>query len=236
MKVPDDEVIMALNHFADKHPGFGFWKLYHLLRRAGYPWNHKRVYRVYTQLKMNMRRRARKRLPKREKQPLDLPPLPNQTWSMDFMSDSLWDGTRFRVLNIIDDYNREALAMEVDTSINAKRVVRILNRICQDRSLPREVRVDNGPEFLSNAFTVWCQENKVQIRFIQPGKPSQNAYVERFNGSFRAELLNRFVFKTLKDARDLTAKWMYQYNYERPHMALNHQTPIEYSETEVLQV
>ena len=113
---------------------------------------------------------------------------------MDFMADSLWDGTRFRVLNIIDDYNREALAMKVDTSINAKRVIRVLNRNAEERRVPREVRVDNGPEFVSNVFALWCQENSVTIKFIQPGKPTQNALIERFNGSYRAELLNMYVF------------------------------------------
>jgi putative transposase len=199
----DDELIEALNKYADKHPGYGFWKLYHVLRRAGYEWNHKRVYRVYTHLKMNLRRRARKRLAKRIKHPLSIPFKPNTVWSMDFMSDSLWDGTRFRILNVIDDYKREALAMEIDTSINAKRVIRVLKRIAEDRGLPREIRVDNGPEFLSNFFTLWCQEKGIDIRFIQPGKPTQNAFIERFNGSYRSELLNMYVFKTLNDARQL---------------------------------
>ena len=176
-KEPDDPLIEALNEVADKHPGYGFWKLYHVLRRQGYTWNHKRVYRVYTSLKMNLRRRARKRLPRRIKHTLNLPAQPNEIWSMpacrqgrDFMSDSLWDGRRFRVLNIIDDYNREALGMEVDTSINAKRVIRVLDRITEERGTPKEIRVDNGPEFLSNAFTLWCQERNIQIKFIQPGK------------------------------------------------------------------
>lgn len=233
VKDSDDQVIQALNRFADKHPGYGFWKLFHVLRRAGYTWNHKRVYRVYTHLKMNLRRRARKRLPKRDRQPLELPAAPNHTWSMDFMSDSLWDGTRFRILNVIDDYSREALAMEVDTSINSGRVVRILDRIAAERGLPKEIRIDNGPEFLSNRFLLWCQDNKVKPRFIQPGKPSQNAFVERFNGSYRAELLNRYVFKTIRDARHLTAQWQYEYNFERPHAALNHDTPIEFSERDI---
>jgi len=144
------------------------------------------------------------------------------------MSDSLWDGRRFRVLNIIDDYNREALGMEVDTSINAKRVIRVLDRITEERGTPQEIRVDNGPEFLSYAFTLWCQERNIQIKFIQPGKPTQNAYIERFNGSFRSELLNMYVFKTLNDARELTDHWKQTYNFERPHHALNHLTPMEF--------
>jgi putative transposase len=228
VKESDDMVIEALNTIADKHPGYGFWKLYHVLRREGFTWNHKRVYRVYTSLKMNLRRRARKRLPKRIKHPLSIPLQPNEVWSMDFMADSLWDGTRFRILNVIDDYNREALAMEVDTSINARRVIRVLNRIAEERGVPKEIRVDNGPEFLSNVFTLWCQENGVEIKFIQPGKPAQNAFIERFNGSFRSELLNMYVFKTLHDARHLTSNWRETYNFERPHQALNHLTPVEF--------
>ena len=146
---------------------------------------------------------------------------------MDFMADSLWDGTRFRVLNIIDDYNREALAMKVDTSINAKRVIRVLNRIAEERGVPREVRVDNGPEFVSNVFALWCQENSVTIKFIQPGKPTQNSLVERFNRSFREEVLDFHVFETLKQVREISEDWLVEYNESRPHEALGDRTPGE---------
>ena len=167
----DDSLIEALSTLVEKHPGYGFWKLYHKLRAKGHPWNHKRVYRVYCKLQLNMRRRVRKRLPKRTRQPLSLPEKPDQVWSMDFMNDSLWDGRRFRILNIIDDYNRELVAMEIDHSIPGQRVVRVLDRLQRQGRVPKNIRVDNGPEFLSKVFLLWCQENQVKIQYIQPGKP-----------------------------------------------------------------
>lgn len=224
----DDELIEVLNRISEAHPGYGFWKLYGKIRKEGHVWNHKRVHRVYVKLNMNIRRRVRKRLPKRIKEPLLIPQAADQVWSMDFMNDSLYNGRRFRILNIIDDYNREILAMEIGTSISSERVVRVLERLKEQDRLPEKIRVDNGPEFVSGKFQLWCQENKVTIQYIQPGKPTQNSLIERFNGSCRKELLNMYVFKDMPEVEELAAKWWEEYNYSRPHEALNNQSPIEY--------
>jgi len=178
-------------------------------------------------MKLNIRRRAKKRLPARVKQALFQPTSVNQVWSIDFMSDSLWDGRKYRLLNIIDDFNREVLAVEVDTSIPAPRLIRTLEQIGQYRNLPKMIRVDNGPEFISDKFDKWCKMNDIQLAFIQPGKPMQNGFVERFNGNMRRELLNAYVFRTLAEVREMVDKWNYDYNYHRPHNALGNKTPME---------
>ena len=152
----DSSLIEALYELVEKHPTIGFWKCYYRLRRKGFGCNHKRLYRVYTMLRLNVRRRAKRRLPQRIKQPLLVPQTINQGWSMDFMCDSLVDGRRFRLLNIIDDYNRESLAIEIDTSLPALRVIRTLNRLIETRTKPKFIRVDNGPEFISDRLQQWC--------------------------------------------------------------------------------
>ena len=223
----DDMIIEQLTKLTEQHPSIGFWMCYHRLRRMGYEWNHKRIYRVYTAMKLNIRRRARKRLPARVKQALFQPRQPNQVWSLDYMSDSLWDGRTYRLLNVMDDYNREVLAVEADSSLPSLRVIRILEQLKEHRGLPQMIRVDNGPEFISFKLDSWCKENKVTLTFIQPGKPMQNGYVERCNGSIRSELLNAYVFKSLSEVRQKADEWMTDYNYHRPHKALNYQTPAD---------
>lgn len=223
----DKEIINLLAGLVEKHPSIGFWKCYHRLRRQGHKWNHKRVYRVYTQMKLNIRRRAKKRLPARVKQTLFQPEQINQVWSLDFMCDSLWDGRRYRLLNVIDDYNREVLDIVADTSLPALRVTRTLNQLLLTRGKPDMIRVDNGPEFISNKLDNWCKDNKIQLVFIQPGKPTQNAYIERLNGSLRRELLNAYVFRTINEVKEQVNEWMYDYNNYRPHEALNNKTPME---------
>jgi len=223
----DNQIIDLLRDLVEKHPSIGFWKCYHRLRRQGYEWNHKRVYRVYTQMKLNIRRRAKKRLPARIKQTLFQPERINQVWSLDFMCDSLWDGKRYRLLNIIDDFNREALAIEADTSLPSQRVIRVLEKLLFVRGTPDMIRVDNGPEFISDRLDGWCKDHKIQLVFIQPGKPMQNGYIERLNGSLRRELLNAYVFRTIKEVRSQVGEWMADYNFYRPHDALNNKTPME---------
>jgi len=193
----------------------------------GFKWNNKRVYRIYCQLGLNIRRRTKKRLPERIKQPLFEPDGPNQIWSIDYMSDSLWDGRKFRLLNIIDDYKREALHMEIDTSIPSLRLVRILNQLKEYRGVPKTIRTDNGPEFISSNLYQWTQKNEVELRFIQPGEPTQNAFIERFNGSVRKELLNAHIFNSLEQARNKAEEWFIDYNYYRPHESLKNQPPIQ---------
>jgi len=178
-------------------------------------------------MKLNIRRRAKKRLPARAKQILSTPEAINQVWSIDFMSDSLWNGRKFRVLNVVDDFNREILCIEPDLSLPAHRVIRALEELEQYRGLPNMIRVDNGPEFISEKLAEWCNSKKITLIFIQPGKPTQNAYVERFNGSMRRELLNAYIFRTLDEVREKAEEWMFDYNNHRPHEALNNKTPAD---------
>ena len=224
----DTEVIAALQELADAHPTYGFRKLLAYLKRAGKTWNHKRVYRVYRLLRLNKKRRGKRRLPTRVKQPLVQQSQLNSSWSMDFMSDSLASGNRFRTLNVIDDCNREALAIEVATSISSKRVIRTLEQLIDWRGKPEAIRVDNGPEFTSADFTVWCREKEIHVQYIQPGKPMQNGYIERFNGSYRREVLDAYLFLELEEVRELTEQWVEEYNTRRPHEALGNLTPSEW--------
>jgi len=223
----DDAIIEQLTILIEKHPSIGFWKCHHRLRHKGFTWNHKRVYRVYTNMKLNIRRKAKRRLPARVKQVLFQPDQPNQVWSLDFMQDSLWDGRKFRLLNVLDDYNRELLSIEVDTSLPALRVIRVLDQLEDSRGIPQMIRVDNGPEFISRKLDDWCKERKILLAFIQPGKPTQNAYIERCNRSVREELLNAWVFRSLNQVREKTQQWMHDYNFNRPHKALNYKTPMQ---------
>ena len=226
----DAEVINVLNAVIERHGRWGFWKCYKALRRKGHQWNHKRVYRVYCNLKLNHKRRAKRRIPKRIRQPLLVPQRPNQVWSADFMSDSLYYGNRFRTFNVIDDFNREAVAIEIDTSIPAKRVIRVFERLKRGRRLPEVLRVDNGPEFLSGELMAWAETNGMLIQYIQPGEPNQNAYIERFNRTYRDEMLDLYLFKDLQEVRETTYWWMIGYNEERPHDSLADHTPAEYME------
>ena len=177
----DLPVIEAIQDVIEENPGRGFPKLFKTLRRRGYPWNHKRIHRLYCLLKLNKRRKGKRRLPTRNPEPLAVPMGMNQCWSVDFMSDTLFDGRRFRTFNVLDDFNREALHIEVDTSITSGRLVRVFEQIRAERGLPQVLRTDNGPEFLGELFTSWAKHAGMAIQYIQPGKPNQNAYVERFN-------------------------------------------------------
>jgi len=187
--VRDAEIIAALAELVDGRPNRGFWKCRKLLKRKGHPWNHKRIYRVYKLMQLNLRRRAKKRLPKRIRVPLYVPRHPDTVWSADFMSDALACGRRFRTFNVVDDFNREVLHIEIDTSITSTRLVRVFEQLKAQHGLPQVLRTDNGPEFLGEAFTRWAKQAGMAIQYIQPGKPNQNAYVERFNRTYRDELL-----------------------------------------------
>jgi len=218
--VRDAEVIAALNGLVAAHPRWGFWKYVQALRNRGAPWNHKRLYRVYCGLGLNQPRRTRRKLPERPRESLQIPERQDQVWSADFMSDALYFGTRFRTFNVIDDHNREVLAIEVDTSLRAPRVIRVLERLKEQRGVPDVLRLDNGPEFISQALGDWCADHGVRIQHIQPGKPNQNAYIERFNRTYRNEVLNLYLFRSLHEVRAITHRWMMEYNELRPHDAL----------------
>ena len=223
----DQEVIAALQALAEDKPGLGFWKLFRRLRRNGHRWNHKRVYRVYCRLGYNRRKRKKKRIPNRNPMPLMVPERPNQVWSADFMSDALYRGPRFRTFNVLDDFNREALAIEIDTSLSSARLVRVFDQLKTERGLPEVLRTDNGPEFLGEVFTEWCRNNGMLIDYIEPGKPNQNAYIERFNRSYREEVLDTWLFRDLDEVREISWAWMLEYNEERDHDSLGGLTPAE---------
>lgn len=220
----------ALTSLTTKHAAIGFWQSFHRLKNKGHKWNHKKVYRVYTDMKLNIRRRAKKRLPDRVKQPLMVPTEANQMWSIDFMSDSLIEGRKFRLFNVLDDYNRESLAIEIDTSLPSSRVIRVLESLIEQRGKPANLRSDNGPEFISHTLQQWCEKNSITMQYIQPGKPMQNAYIERKNGSIRRELLNAYLFSSLTEVRALSEEWRTDYNIERPHKSLGYLSPVNYAQ------
>lgn len=221
-------MIAALNALVGKHPRWGFWMCFDRLRLDGHPWNHKRVWRVYCEMQLNLPRRKKKRLPVRERQSLDVTPRPNVTWSMDFMSDALYAGRRFRVLNVLDEGVREALQIIVDTSIPSGRVIRTLQQLVELRGKPTAIRCDNGPEFCAQSLIDWCEEQGIELRYIQPGKPNQNAFIERFNKSYRDEVLDAHLFSTLDQVREISWGWIQTYNEYRPHDALGRIPPASY--------
>lgn len=201
------------------------WKLYHMLRNQGaYQINHKRVYRLYKELNLTMRRKQKRRL-NVTPEPIVIPQKHHECWSIDFMSDSLKTGRRFRTFNVLDDYNREGLAIEIDVSLTAERIVRVLDRLAERRGYPQYLRCDNGPELRSTKLQEWCNEHHIKVRFIEPGKPTQNALIERFNGTYRRELLNAYVFNTLDEVRHLTEQWLDEHNGVRPHAGIGNVPP-----------
>ncbi len=167
-------------------------------------------------------------MPVRNPSPLATPEALNQSWSVDFMHDALVCGRRFRTFNVVDDFNREALSIEIDLNLPALRVVRVLDRIAANRGYPVMLRMDNGPEFISLALAEWAEQHAVKLEFIQPGKPTQNAFIERFNRTYRTEILDFYLFRTLNKVREIIERWLTEYNSERPHESLNNLTPEEY--------
>lgn len=224
----DIPVMEAIQSIVEDSPGWGFPKIFKTLRRKGYRWNHKRVHRVYCLMRLNKRRRSKRRVPSRYPMPLVVPQTSNVCWSVDFMSDTLMDGRRFRTFNVLDDFNREALAIEVDLNLPAKRIIRVLNRVAETRGLPDRIRCDNGPELISIALAEWAEEHFIDLDFIEPGKPTQNSFIERFNRTYRDEILDLYLFESLSQIRSMTAEWIRKYNEERPHDALDDLTPIEF--------
>lgn len=231
----DQPVIALLEELAEKYPRYGFSKLFELIRRRGLRWNHKRVHRIYCQLKLNFRRKGKKRLPARTPEPLCVPEQINQCWSIDFMSDSLWCGRRFRTFNVLDDFNREVLAIDIDLNLPTERVIRTLERIVAWRGYPEKLRMDNGPEFISLKLATWAEDNNVILEFIKPGKPTQNSFIERFNRTYRNEVLDYYIFHRLSEVREFTDKWIVEYNEIRPHDSLGKLTPSEYLAVHQLQ-
>ena len=211
---------------AKKTWGFGLCFL-HLRNLQGQVWNHKRVYRIYCELALNLRIKPRKRLKRDKPDALAVPDAPNLTWSMDFMADRLSDGRAFRLLNVLDDFNREGLGIEVDFSLPAERVTRSLDRIIEWRGKPGSIRVDNGPEYISGTLLEWAEKHKIAIRHIQPGQPQQNAYIERYNRTVRHEWLDQYIIETIEEAQDHATQWLWTYNNERPNMGIGGMTPAQ---------
>lgn len=224
----DAPVIAALNAVIERRPRMGFWKCVDRVRQSFHPWNHKRIYRVYTAMGLNQPRKSKKRLPARLRQSLEAPPELNRTWALDFMSDALYGGRKFRTLNILDEGNREGLGIDIAISIPSRRVVQQLEELVSLHGPPTGIRVDNGPEFLADEFVDWCKGMEIAIRYIQPGKPDQNAYIERFNRSYRQDVLDAFVFGSLDEVRLATREWLKDYNTERPHDSLGRVPPLTF--------
>jgi putative transposase len=224
-----EELRRRLRELAAERPRYGYQRLWALLRREGWGVNHKRVYRLYVEEGLKLRKRRRRSRAQVERVPLALPTQADERYSMDFMRDTLADGRVFRTLNIVDDYTRECLAIEVDTSLPGARVVRVLERLAAAGRRPLHVVVDNGPEFVSKAVDQWAARSGVNLRFIDPGKPMQNGYIESFNGKFRDECLSQHWFVSLDEARSVSEAWRIDYNERRPHRSLRHLTPAEFA-------
>ena len=222
-------VLARLQAHAALRARFGYRRLHILLAREGLVVNHKRVHRLYRAAGLQVRRRRRKRLTRADRVPQPTPSRPRERWSMDFMVDTLADGRGFRTLNIVDDFTRECLAIEVDRSLPGLRVTRVLDRLAHHVGLPQTIVVDNGPEFAGRTLDAWAYAHGVTLRFIRPGKPIENAYVESFNGKFRDECLNEHWFVNLSDAMTVIEGWRVDYNQVRPHSALQQATPEQFA-------
>lgn len=204
---------------ANKRWGFGLCFLY-LRNVRGLIWNHKRVYRIYRELELNLRIKPNRRIKRDKPDALSVPTSINQVWSIDFMSDSLTDGRLLRTFNVLDDYNREGLAIDVDLSLPSVRVIRSLEQVIEWRGKPSAIRLDNGPEYIAQALIDWANEKRITLMYIQPGKPTQNAYIERFNRTVRHEWLDMHDFDSVEQAQYLATQWLWTYNNERPHTAI----------------
>ena len=224
----DRAVIEVLNELVARRPRWGFWKLYDRSRLDGNVINHKRLHRVYCALKLNLPRRTKRRLPTRLRQPLLAPLRLNEIWALDFMADTLYSGRAFRTFNVIDEGNREVLGIEVAHSIPSLRVIRVMEQLIELYGKPRALPLDNGSELTSIVFTEWCNERGIELRFIQPGKPDQNAFIERFNKTYRNEVLDAYVFESIDQVRAITETWLREYNEERPHDSLGRVPPLTF--------
>lgn len=228
LSAENDKIAQWLVRITTNQRNWGFGLCFLYLRNVkGFGWNHKRVYRIYCELELNMRIKPKKRIVREQPEPLTVPEQKNESWSMDFMHDQLSDGRSIRLLNVNDDFNRESLAIEIDFSLPAERVKRTLDRIIEWRGKPNSIRCDNGPEYISHVLKIWAKKNKIKLSYIQPGNPQQNAYIERFNRTVRYDWLNQYIFHTLAEMQEYATNWQWLYNNERPNMGLGGITPMQ---------
>ncbi len=227
------ELLTRLKELAWERKRFGYRRLHRLLLWEGFLVNHKRVYRLYCQEGLAVRRSKRRKKLWGERVRPDPPVRMNQRWSMDFIHDGLWDGRRFRVLTLVDDYSRECLALEVGSSLPGSRVARVLEGVARRRGVPEAIVLDNGPEFTGKDLTRWAYQEGVRLSFIDPGKPVQNAYIESFNGKLRDECLNQHWFASVAEAEAIITAWRQDYNTVRPHSSLAYQAPQKWAEQQV---
>ena len=221
LSTENEEIADWLLRLTTCHKRWGFGLCFLYLRNVkGFGWNHKRVYRIYRELELNLRIKPRRRIKRDKPDALSVPIAVNQVWSIDFMSDSLCDGRSLRTFNVLDDYNREGLGIEVDLSLPSCRVIRSLERIIEWRGKPSALRMDNGPEYIAQVLVDWANEQQITLMYIQPGKPTQNAYVERYNRTVRHEWLDMHMFESVEQAQFLATQWLWMYNNERPHTAI----------------
>ncbi|WP_257884147.1 IS3 family transposase [Sulfitobacter sp. CW3] len=224
----DAELRDAIKRVSRERRRFGCRRVHVMIARDGFEVNHKKVRRIYREEKLQVRRRGGRKRALDARKPMVLPDGPNQRWNLDFVSDALTDGRRFRVLAVVDDFSRENLVLVADTSLSGQRVVRELDRIIAERGMPKTIVSDNGTEFTSMAILKWVQETGVNWHYIASGKPQQNGFIESFNGKLRVECLNETLFGTLGDARETLEDWHEDYNWRRPHSALVNLTPMEF--------
>lgn len=223
----NDEIAGWLMKLTNKETDWGFGLCFDYLRNVmGYKWNHKRVYRIYCELALNLRIRPRRRLKRNKPEPLKEPIRKDQVWSIDFMHDQLVDHRKYRLFNVIDDFKREGLAIEAGFSFPSTRVVRVLDQLLEWRSKPKVIRCDNGPEFISHQFISWAKNKGITVEYIQPGKPQQNAYIERHNRTIRFSWVSKHLFDTLEQVQNYATKWLWFYNHERPHKANGGRPPL----------
>lgn len=225
----DTKLKEKIVEIAQQRIRWGCPRIYEVIRRNGFKDNYKRVERLYSQMGLSIRKRPKKKMRGHLRLVLPEPQKPNHIWSMDFVSERLFDHRRFRCFNIVDDFTRENIVIHPDRSIRSEKIVNIFEKLKHTRGLPKMIVCDNGPEFISQILDIWAYQNKVELKFIQPGKPVQNAYIESFNGKFRDECLNQHWFLNLDEARYEIEKWRKDYNENRPHSSLRYKTPNEFA-------
>jgi len=222
LKPMDLKIKESLKLLSAKYSEYGFKKLFGLLEISC---NHKRAHRLYCEAGLNLKRKPKKRLAPRTAQKLSQPDRLNESWSLDFMSDALMHSRRFRTLNVLDECNREALGIKASFSLPSLKVTEFLDVIASERGYPKAIRLDNGPENIAKHFQSWAYEHDIELRYIQPGKPAQNGYIERFNRSYREAILDKYLFENIGQVQRLSNEWLNHYNEERPHESLGNKTP-----------